>query len=68
MPRKPKADKTADKTAAADKAAAADRAGTTPMSPRAAAAKGTPDTPPADRPRQDNGGAQIVSLDAFRKK
>ena len=21
-----------------------------------------------DRPRQDNGGAQIVSLDAFRKK
>ena len=24
--------------------------------------------PEADRPRQDNGGAQIVSLDAFRKK
>lgn len=26
------------------------------------------DRPAEDRPRQDNGGAQIVSLDAFRKK
>ena len=26
------------------------------------------DKPAEDRPRQDNGGAQIVSLDAFRKK
>lgn len=26
------------------------------------------DKPSEDRPRQDNGGAQIVSLDAFRKK
>jgi uncharacterized protein len=71
VPRKPKADK-ADKAAAdkaADKAPAADaaqdRSGATPMTPRA---KAVPDTPPPDRPRQDNGGAQIVSLDAFRKK
>jgi len=28
----------------------------------------TIDTPEADPPRQDNGGAEIVSLDAFRKK
>jgi hypothetical protein len=25
-------------------------------------------TPAEDAPRQDNGGAEVVSLDAFRKK
>ncbi len=70
VPRKPKADKlAADKIAdkTADKATGTDTSGATPMTPRSATPK-TPDTPPADRPRQDNGGAQIVSLDAFRKK
>jgi hypothetical protein len=35
-----------------------------PAAPKLAAAP----RPVEDRPRQDNGGAQIVSLDAFRKK
>jgi hypothetical protein len=39
----------------------------TPVSPRAPTPETTGKTE-ADRPRQDNGGAQIVSLDAFRKK
>jgi hypothetical protein len=74
VPRKPKADKTAadkasDKNGKSAAAAAGDsgqdRSAPTPMTPRA---KPAPDTPPPDRPRQDNGGAQIVSLDAFRKK
>ena len=70
VPRKAKADKTAaDKAAdkSADKAPAAEAGGATPMTARNGTSK-TPETPPADRPRQDNGGAQIVSLDAFRKK
>ena len=70
VPRKTKAEKAADKTQPGEP----DRSGTTPMTPmshpRAAAGAQRPasDKPASDRPRQDNGGAQIVSLDAFRKK
>jgi hypothetical protein len=68
VPRKTKAEKAADK--AQPGAPGQDRSGATPMTPmtpRAAAGAPKP-APEADRPRQDNGGAQIVSLDAFRKK
>jgi hypothetical protein len=46
---------------------------TTPEAPAQSASKtdipaAVEQTPADDAPRQDNGGAQIVSLDAFRKK
>jgi hypothetical protein len=82
VPRKAKAEKTADKGAdkAADGAppgeAPAAPPGSTPaphlLHPKAASAAPKPatagDKSDGDKPRQDNGGAQIVSLDAFRKK
>jgi uncharacterized protein len=72
VPRKTKAEKAAadkgDKAAPAEPAQPDNTQGSapTPMPQRAATSK--TDKPDADRPRQDNGGAQIVSLDAFRKK
>jgi hypothetical protein len=76
VPRKGKAEK-ADKSdkseRGADKSAqpAAAREGVTPMPASAAPPKLSIAPKPGaseDRPRQDNGGAQILSLDAFRKK
>jgi len=61
VPRKPKTDKGAN-AAAADDAPPAVRPAKLAAAPRAS------DKPVEDKPRQDNGGAQIVSLDAFRKK
>jgi hypothetical protein len=79
VPRKakgPKPEKAGTPAPAGDKAPAA-----TPAPPRLAAVPSKPaeektkrgehkpaDTPVEQRPRQDNGGAQILSLDAFRKK
>jgi hypothetical protein len=79
VPRKakePKPEKVATPAPAGDKASAA-----TPATPRLAAVPSKPaeektkrgepkqpDKPVEQRPRQDNGGAQILSLDAFRKK
>jgi hypothetical protein len=72
VPRKPK---TAKSTA--DKAPPAQSSNETegppphtlhPNKPATAAPKASDDKDGADKPRQDNGGAEIVSLDAFRKK
>jgi hypothetical protein len=71
VPRKTKAEK-----AAADKAPPAEPApgAGAPNAPHtlhpkvAAGPKPVADKSAGDKPRQDNGGAQIVSLDAFRKK
>jgi hypothetical protein len=77
VPRKPKAEKAAKPQSEAqnetEKDAAKDTdgapAGTTRLpTSRSAGEKSSGGLPPADRPRQDNGGAEIVSLDAFRKK
>jgi hypothetical protein len=68
VPRKSKSAKSADKGKSEPAAPAQpdNFEGATPMSQRASK---TTDTPAeADTPRQDNGGAEIVSLDAFRKK
>jgi len=63
VPRKPKAEK------AAPAAPQASEPSSAPSQPKAAAAAPKPEGDKAsDKPRQDNGGAQIVSLDAFRKK
>jgi hypothetical protein len=77
-PKMPKADNKADKVADKMKDGALPAAGSNeqqPPPPHTLHPKGaTAGTPkPAtdkadDKPRQDNGGAQIVSLDAFRKK
>jgi hypothetical protein len=40
----------------------------TPLKPAAPAPEGATADEATDKPRQDNGGAQIVQLDAFRKK
>jgi len=62
VPRKTKAEKTA---APAEEPKPAERApAPTPAAHKISAAPKAAD----DKPRQDNGGAQIVSLDAFRKK
>lgn len=76
VPRKPKAEKTAKpKTEAQNEAHkdakdAGDAPPGTTRLPTSRSSEDRPgsDIPPPDRPRQDNGGAQIVSLDAFRKK
>jgi uncharacterized protein len=82
VPRKSKSDKTAKTQPEAQNATeneneAEKRAKDTDSAPagttrlptsRTAGEKSSDDLPPADRPRQDNGGAEIVSLDAFRKK
>ncbi len=79
VPRKTKAEKAAGKAAdkSADKAPPAPAAGGEPQAPAphmlhpksaAGAPKPSDDTAASDKPRQDNGGAQILSLDAFRKK
>jgi uncharacterized protein len=60
VPRKTKAEKTA---APVEEAKPAERA-PAPAAHKISAAPKAAD----DKPRQDNGGAQIVSLDAFRKK
>ncbi len=61
VPRKPKAAKPPVE------APAADAGETPPRGPKVASAQKSVG-PADDKPRQDNGGAQIVSLDAFRKK
>ncbi len=76
VPRKSKGEKAAPASPVVEKAPAAAASG-----PRLAAVPSKPnedkikraeqkqgDKAAEDRPRQDNGGAQIVSLDAFRKK
>ncbi|HEY7670270.1 MAG TPA: hypothetical protein VH852_06505, partial [Hyphomicrobium sp.] len=77
VPRKSKAEKAAEKasepTVAPSAPARPEPPAPTPITqPRAAAgapkaASGGADKV-SDKPRQDNGGAQILSLDAFRKK
>lgn len=59
VPRKPKAEKSA---------APAEEPKPAPASKASAALRSATEKPGEDRPRQDNGGAEIVSLDAFRKK
>ena len=83
VPRKAKEPKPEKTEKAATPAPAGDKAPVaTPATPRLAAVpskpaeektkrgepKQLPDKPAEQRPRQDNGGAQILSLDAFRKK
>jgi hypothetical protein len=69
VPRKSKAEKTAKPSEPQNETAA-----DTPEPPAATrlptsrSSEARPADGQADRPRQDNGGAQIVSLDAFRKK
>jgi len=76
-PRAPKADNKADKVADKMKDGTLPAAGSNEqqpppphtLHPKGATAAPKPATDKADdKPRQDNGGAQIVSLDAFRKK
>jgi hypothetical protein len=72
VPRKPKADQQTAAPSAAEPAPAASPAQPTPL--RAQPSSPAPQAPVAasktdhDKPKQDNGGAQIVRLDAFRKK
>ena len=80
VPRKTKADKAApaapvvEKAEKAPAAASGPRLAAVPSKPtedkvkRGEPKQGDKAAPAEDRPRQDNGGAQIVSLDAFRKK
>lgn len=64
---KPAAAKPGDKAPEAKPAPATDQA-PPPAAHKFTPAARSPDKPSEDKPRQDNGGAQIVSLDAFRKK
>jgi hypothetical protein len=81
VPRKTKADKAAPAAPVVEKAekapaaaASGPRLAAVPSKPtedkvkRVEQKQGDKAAPAEDRPRQDNGGAQIVSLDAFRKK
>jgi hypothetical protein len=80
VPRKPKGEKRSTSANAASpaparspKGAGTPAAETPPEAPAQSASKtdipvAAEQTPAEDAPRQDNGGAQIVSLDAFRKK
>jgi len=69
VPRKPKTDKT-EKSARPQAEAPDADAGQEPPQPTkiSSVGKASDGKTGADRPRQDNGGAEIVSLDAFRKK
>jgi hypothetical protein len=65
-PRVPRKPKTTKPTAEPPAAGAGEMP---PRAPKVASAhKPSADKTAEDKPRQDNGGAQIVSLDAFRKK
>jgi hypothetical protein len=77
VPRKTKAEKAAEKASDAPGAGPAAPARTEPPAPtpitQPRATAGAPKAAAGidkagDKPRQDNGGAQILSLDAFRKK
>ncbi len=73
VPRKSKAEKMADKAPPAEPVPSeSEPAPNAPhtLHPKAATAGPKPvaDKSAGDKPRQDNGGAQILSLDAFRKK
>jgi hypothetical protein len=68
-PKKPRVPRKAKTGKPPTEPPAADAGETPPRVPKAASApKSSGDKPAEDKPRQDNGGAQIVSLDAFRKK
>ncbi len=70
VPRKPKTEKAADKAPPVPPVGEPAPQAPHAFQPKAATATPKPasDKSAGDKPKQDNGGAQIVSLDAFRKK
>jgi hypothetical protein len=71
VPRKPKTETAAQQPARTQTTAAPPPAAAAPapIKPASASAPATATGKAADdKPKQDNGGAQIVRLDAFRKK